>query len=334
MDDRVFTLAHICTAVDGRLVGDPHQKMIGVASLSEATSEQVSFFHNDRYRSSLLTTKAGVVLLKEGDVYEGTKIICDNPHLAYAKVLRLFHPEHWPDSFVSSQAYCSPTALLSERVHVEAFAWIGEGVCIGEGTWIQSGVRVGAGAVIGRHCKLMANSVVADGCILGDRVRLNPGVVIGGDGFGFVAHETGVVKVPQVGIVTVEDDVEIGANSCVDRAAVGVTRIGKHSKLDNFVQIGHGAQLGERCLMVAYAALAGSARVGNRVWMAGRSSVLGHVALGNDSQVGVLGVIHRDQQGRLSGYPAVEHRKWLRASNAVKELPSILKRLRALERKD
>ena len=328
-----LSLGQIAKAIDGQLVGNPVLELVGIASLEEAQSNQLSFLHNDRYAPLLKKTRAGAVLIGDHISYEGVRIICTDPHRAYAKAMQLFYPSRWPKGFVSPQAYIAKTAELAEEVHIEAFAWIGEGVRIGKGAWIQSGVRIGAGSSVGERCKLMANSVVGADCHLEDRVWLNPGAVIGAEGFGFVPAREGVVKVPQVGTVLLEEDVEVGANSCVDRAALGQTKVGRQSKLDNFVQIGHGAQLGERSLLVAYAALAGSARVGKRVLMAGRSSVLGHVELQDDSRVGVLGVVNRNQRGTLSGFPAINHSKWLRATTAFKELPDVLKRLRVLERK-
>ena len=325
-------MEEIANVVGGQLIGDPTIELQGLAPLDQASSKQLSFVHNPRYVSLLKTTSAGAVILGEGLEYSGTRIICQHPHQAYAKAMQLFHPISWPKPSVSPQAFIAETAHIEEAVHIEAFAWIGEGAVIGKGSWIQSGVRIGAAAEIGQNCRVMANAVVNERCLLGAGVWINPGAVIGGEGFGFSIGPDGITKIPQLGIVVIEEGVEIGANSCVDRATFGETRIGAFSKLDNFVQIGHGANLGSKSLLVAYAALAGSAKVGKRVLMAGRSSVLGHVHLKDDSQVGVLGVVNQNRQGVLSGFPAMEHRKWLRAANAFKELPRILKRLRALEK--
>jgi len=305
----------------------------GVASLANAQPHQLSFLHNVKYRSLLQSTQAGAVLLGEGVEYSGNHIVCRDPHRAYARAMQLFYPQYWPKPSVSSQAYISPTAKLGDDVHIEAFAWIGDEVTIGAGSWIQSGVRIGAGAEIGDNCKVMANAVIHERCIVGRGVWINSGAVIGGEGFGFAVGPGGITKIPQVGLVVIEDDVEIGCNTCVDRATLDETRVGFSSKLDNLVQVGHGASVGEQSLLVAYAAIAGSAKVGKRVILAGRASVLGHTHLGDNSRVGVLGVINRNQQGEFSGFPAIAHQKWLRAANAFKDIPSILKRLRSLERR-
>jgi UDP-3-O-[3-hydroxymyristoyl] glucosamine N-acyltransferase len=326
-----FRLAEIADLVDGDLVGDPEKEISGIEGLTRATKSHLSFLHNPKYRPLLHTTNAAAVLVPNGVACEIDHVICENPHEAYAKVLHLFYPEIWPDSYISPQSSIANSATIADNVHIEAFAWIGERVSIGDGTWIQSGVRVGDGAIIGQKCKVMANSVIGEGCTLGNEVWINPGAVIGGEGFGFVIGGDDIIKVPQVGTVEIEEQVEVGSNSCIDRATLGTTRVSKQSKLDNFVQIGHGATVGEKTLMVAYSALAGSAKVGKKVIMAGRSSVLGHVSLGDDSKVGVLGVVTKDKVGTLSGFPAEPHSNWMRSTIVLRRLPELLRRVSKLE---
>jgi UDP-3-O-[3-hydroxymyristoyl] glucosamine N-acyltransferase len=189
---------------------------------------------------------------------------------------------------------------------------------------------------VGRDCLLMANAVVCDGCVLGDRVVLNPGAVVGAEGFGFAPTPQGHVKIPQVGRAVVESDVELGANSCVDRAAMGETRVGRGTKADNLVQIGHAAQIGEHALLVAYSAIAGSARLGRFVTLAAKALVLGHLRIGDGVQVGAGSMVRGDLEPgeKVTGYPAFEHARWRRAALAFEELPEMLKRLRRLERGD
>jgi UDP-3-O-[3-hydroxymyristoyl] glucosamine N-acyltransferase len=192
---------------------------------------------------------------------------------------------------------------------------------------------VGAGARVGRDCTLLANAVVADGCVLGDRVWLNPGAVVGGEGFGFVPTRAGHVKIPQTGRAVIGDDVEIGANSCVDRAALGDTEVQAGAKLDNLVQIGHGVTVGPDSLLVAYAGVAGSTRLGRGVVLAARATVLGHLEVGDGVQVGALGMLTEDTPAgeRRSGIPAIEHRKWLRLAATLPELPELVATVRRLE---
>ena len=181
----------------------------------------------------------------------------------------------------------------------------------------------------------MANSVVCDGCVLGDRVWLNPGAVVGSEGFGFAPTAAGNIKIPQVGRAVLEDDVELGANTCIDRGAMAETRVGRGSKLDNLVQVGHAAQIGQHALMVAYSGVAGSSRLGDRVTLAAKAAVLGHIELGDGVQVGVSSAVHSSVPagGKVTGVPAIAHRKWLRAAAGLAELPELLKTVRRLQRR-
>jgi UDP-3-O-[3-hydroxymyristoyl] glucosamine N-acyltransferase len=214
-----------------------------------------------------------------------------------------------------------------------AFAYVGPGARVGEGSVLHPGVYVGAGARVGRDCTLMAHAVVADGCVLGDRVWLNPGAVVGGEGFGFVPTAEGHVKIPQTGRAVLGDDVEIGANSCVDRAALGDTEVQAGAKLDNLVQIGHGVTVGPGCLLVATSAVAGSTRLGRGVVLAVRSTVLGHLDVGDGVQVGAVALLTEDTPAgqRRTGIPAIEHGRWLQVAAATPALPELLARVRTLE---
>ena len=226
----------------------------------------------------------------------------------------------------------APDAVV-EGARIDAFAVVGAGAVVGPGTWVESGAFVGPGACVGRDCRLMPSSVVCAGCVLGDRVWLNPGAVVGGEGFGFAPSPTGLVKIPQVGVAIIEDDVEIGSNSAVDRAAMAETRVGRGAKLDNLVQVGHAAVVGAHSTLIAYSGVAGSSRLGRGVVLAARASVLGHLTLGDGVQVGASSTVHDDQPAgaRVTGTPAIEHRRWLRAATAFSDLPDLLRKFRALE---
>jgi UDP-3-O-[3-hydroxymyristoyl] glucosamine N-acyltransferase len=198
---------------------------------------------------------------------------------------------------------------------------------------VQPFVYVGAGAKIGENCLLMANSVVMDGCELGDRVVLNPGAIVGGEGFGFAPTPQGLLKIPQVGKAVLESDVEIGANSCVDRAAMGETRVGHGSKIDNLVQIGHAARMGPHCTVVALSGIAGSAQVGKGVTVAAGAKVLGHFPVGDGTQVGAMSLLTGEtpKGAQRSGVPAIEHGEWLKLAAALPRLSELLERVRSLE---
>lgn len=326
-------LAELAAAVGGVVDGDPELELSGVAGLEEAGPTQLSFLANRRYAALFRTTRAGAVLVSDTEPAHGRTVVrCADPYLAFAKALAIFHPVARPAPGVH------PLAVVEGVVDgatVLPFAYVGPGAWVGEGTVLQPHVYVGPGARVGRDCLLMAGSVVMDGCVLGDRVVLNPGAVVGGEGFGFVPTRAGLVKIPQTGRAVVDDDVELGANSCVDRAAMGDTRVGVGTKLDNLVQIGHGAEIGPHNVLVAYSAVAGSTRTGAGVTMAARTLLLGHLDIGAGATIGAMSMVTGDVPPgeKRTGSPAIEHRDWLRMANAAKELPELLKRVAALEKK-
>jgi UDP-3-O-[3-hydroxymyristoyl] glucosamine N-acyltransferase len=331
---RVGALARRLGAV---VDGDPELELDEVAALGSAGPRELSFLANRRYAPALARTRAGAVLVRtdEPRLPGGpTYLRVDDPYLGFARAMALMHPPLWPAPGVDPRAWVAEDAEVT-GAHIAAFAWIGPGARVGRGSWVEPGAVVGAGARVGEGCRLMAHSVVAEGCALGDRVWLNPGAVVGGEGFGFAPSPEGLVKIPQLGVAIVEDDVEIGALSAVDRAALPgqATRVRRGAKLDNFVQVGHGAEVGPGALMVAYAGVAGSARLGAGVQLAAKAAVLGHVAVGDGAKVGVASVVHGPVEAgaEVSGVPAIPHRDWLRAATAARELPAALKELRRLQ---
>jgi len=314
--------------------GDAGRVLVGLAPLEEAGPDRLAFVSNRRYVRALAESRAGAVLLDRSTPAQGhVALRVDDPYLAFARALALFHPPSPVQPGVHPSAVVAPDAVV-DGVEVRALAYVGPGARVGPGTVLEPGSVVGAGVVLGRDCRLMANAVVCDGCVLGDRVWLNPGAVVGAEGFGFAPTPEGHVKIPQVGRAVVESDVEIGANSCVDRAALGETRLGRGSKLDNLVQIGHAARVGEHALLVAYAAVAGSARLGRFATLAAKALVLGHLRVGDGVQVGAGSMVAGDlpDGARVSGWPAFEHRAWRRAALALRDLPEALARLRRIEK--
>lgn len=319
----------------GQLVGSSDPELSDVRGLEDAGPEHLSFLSNRRYVGRMHETRAGAVLIDRRTEAPPhlTLIRCDDPYSAFARALALFHPPVLPEPGVDAFARVHPSAVVDPSATVEAFAWIGPGARVGARTWVEAGVRIGAGAQVGAGCRLMANAVVCDGCVVGDRVWLNPGAVVGSEGFGFAPTAAGNIKIPQVGRAILEDDVELGANTCVDRAAMADTRIGRGTKTDNLVQVGHAAQIGEHGLMVAYSGVAGSSRLGDRVILAARAAVLGHISVGDGAQVGVASAVHGDVPpgARVTGVPAIPHRDWLRAATAFRALPDLVRGARRLE---
>ncbi len=325
------TVAELAAHVGGVVEGDGARIVSGVRGLDDAGPEDVSFLANWRYARRMAETRAGCVLVGRGDSAAGRTVIrCVDPYLAFAQVLALFHPVERPAPGIHPRAVVEGSA---DGATVMALAYVGPGATVGEGTVLYPGVYVGAGARVGRDCTLLANAVVCDGCVLGDRVWLNPGAVIGGEGFGFVPSAAGHVKIPQVGRAVIGDDVEIGANSCVDRAAMGDTEVRRGAKLDNLVQIGHAAVVGPDSLLVAYAGVAGSSRLGQGVVLAARATVLGHLDVADGTQVAAFGMLTEDTRPgeRRGGIPAIDHHRWLRVATALPDLADLMTTVRRLE---
>lgn len=328
-------LDEIAALVGGVLNGDPDQRIEAVRTLHAAGPSHLSFLSNPRYRNAAKQSSAGAILIRKGmDLGARPTIEVDDPYLAFALVMQRLHPYESPVPRVDPSAWVDPSATV-EGARIEAFAWVGPDAAVGPGTWVETGAVVGAGASIGAECRLMPKSVVMDGCSIGDRVWLNPGAVVGSEGFGFAPGPQGHVKIPQVGSVDIGDDVEIGANSCVDRAALDNTVIRSGAKLDNLVQVGHAAEVGTNSLMVAYSGVAGSTTLGSGVVLAAKAAVLGHLTIGDGVQVGVASAVVGDQEPftKVTGVPAIEHRQWLRSVKEFERLSELTKTVRELEQR-
>jgi len=328
-------LKEIAALVGGTLKGDPDQCIEAVRPLHAAGPSHLSFLSNPRYRNAAKQSGAGAILVRKGvDLGSRATIEVDDPYLAFAVVMQRLHPYEPPAPRLDPLAWVDPTATV-DGARIEAFAWVGPDAVVGPGTWVETGAVVGAGASIGAACRLMPKSVVMDGCSVGDRVWLNPGAVIGAEGFGFAPGPDGHAKIPQVGGVDIGDDVEIGANSCVDRAALDNTVIRSGAKLDNLVQVGHAAEVGAHSLMVAYSGVAGSTTLGAGVVLAAKAAVLGHLNIGDGVQVGVASAVVGDQEpfAKVTGVPAIDHRQWLRSVKEFERLSELTKTVRDLEQR-
>ena len=330
-----LTLGEVASLVGGVVDGDERLSVSGVAPLERATGAELSFLSNRRYSTRAKTSQAAAILVSETVDLPGRNLIrMADPYVGFARIMQYFHPYAPPEAAVDTQAWVAADACV-EGARIEAFAWIGPGASVGPGTWVETGAVVGAGAKIGRDCRLMPKSVVMDGCSLGDRVWLNPGAIVGAEGFGFAPNPDGHVKIPQAGDVQIGDDVEIGANSCVDRAALDTTHVRRNAKLDNLVQVGHAADVGEGSMMVAYSGVAGSTRLGPGVVLAAKAAVLGHLEIGAGTQVGVSSAVTQNQApgSKVTGVPAIRHTRWLRAAHEFAALPDLQKRVRQLEKR-
>ena len=333
-----LTLSDLAKWVDGDIVrGDPDLVLSGMAALDQAGPGDASFLGNEKYHAQYLETKAGAVIAGR-DVSDGPEstalIVVDNPTLAFSTVVshfvrstRVFEPG------VHAQASVDSSAELDAGVMVHAGAVIMANAKVGAGSEIGPNVVVGASAVIGRDCVLMANCTIRERCTLGERVIIQPGAVIGSDGFGYELKDGRHVKIEQVGIVELHDDVEIGANSTIDRARFGKTVVGEGTKIDNLVQVGHNCVIGKHCIIVSHVGISGSTIIGDYVTFAGQSGAAGHVKIGDKAIIAGRAGVTTDLEGGqvYSGFPAVPVMEDRKARAMVRRLPKLVERVKKLE---
>ena len=332
MNHVTLTAAKIAEMVNGKLIGSPDRTISSVSGIRDAQSDQLSFIGNKKYQHQLESTKAGVVLvcpdLADAPAVDRTLIVCDNVDYDFAKVIAVFaeEPPKWPVG-VHPSAVVSPDAKLGQGVSINANAVIEAGAEIGDGTVIGAGCYIGHDVKIGAGSLLYPNVTVMYRCVIGRKAVIHPGVVIGGDGFGFIPTKQGLVKVPQTGIVQIDDDVEIGANTTIDRARFGKTWIKSNVKIDNQVMIAHNVVIGESSILVAQCGIAGSAELGRGVVLAAKAGVNGHITLGDGVQVaGTSGVVKSLPAGAIAlGTPAESQREFM----ARHTLPSRFEKLSA-----
>ncbi len=336
MSKKSFRLSEISAIVGAEIVGDGDVVITGVSTLSDAGPGQITFLANKKYKAALSSTRAGAVILTPEDRVEGlNQLVTKNPYLAHAKVMNLFYPPAHPRLKTSKEAIIDPDSTISPEAVVMAGAVIEKGATVGAGSVIYSGAYIGAGAVVGKDCIIYPNAVVREGCILHDRVILQPCAVIGSDGYGYATGPEGHVKIPQIGIVRLMDDVEVGSCAAIDRAALGETVIGAGTKIDNIVQIGHNCQVGKHCFIVSQTGVSGSTKIGDWVILAGQTGVAGHIEIGDrviaTGRAGISGSVKAGEH--IAGNPTQPHMEWLRSMGAVKKLPEMQKRIRELEKR-
>lgn len=330
-------LRDISALTGGSIIGDPNIEISGVSGLEEAKRGDVTFIDSSVTRPSVSGIHASAVIAKE--VIAGlsaSMLLVDNPRLTFAKVLEIFHKKPHIALGVSSEAFVCRNVSFGEKVTIHPDAYINENVVIGARVSIFPHVYVGEGVIIGDDSIVYPNVTIREGVSIGRRVIIHSGAVIGSDGFGYVSAEDGRhYKIPQVGGVVIDDDVEIGANVTIDRATTGNTVIGRGTKIDNLVQIGHNVTIGSDCIIVAQTGIGGSVEIGKGALLGGQTGVRDHVRIGNGAMIGAgSGVAHDIPDGQVfSGSPAIPHKKWLRAQSIYAKLPEYVHRIHSLEKK-
>jgi len=332
------TAAGICEIVGGEVLGDPGTRVTGVGCVGDADEGDVILAQGSKYLKLALASKAACIVCEAGIAIDRdgkTLIAVERPEEAFARVLEMFRGEEpLPEVGIGAGAVIEHGVKLGAAVRIGANCYVGRGAELGDGCALFPNVFVGDRVRIGRESKLHPGVTIYWGCSVGSRSVLHAGVVIGADGFGYRPCASGLMKLPHAGTVTIGDDVEIGANSAIDRAKTGATVIGDGTKIDNLVHIAHNVKIGRHCVIVALSGIAGSVEIGDRVTLAAQTGIKDHVRIEDGAVVaarsGVIGDV--DKGITVSGFPAREHKLEMRAQAARLRLPDILERLRALER--
>jgi UDP-3-O-[3-hydroxymyristoyl] glucosamine N-acyltransferase len=317
--------------------GDPDTRIVGVGTLQDAGPEQIAFLANPRYRKFLAGTRAGAVILNPevADDYPGAALLAENPYLIYARVAALLYPSPRHAPGISPAASVDPTARIAEDVWVGPAAVVEAGATVGAGCFVGPGCHIARDARLGRDCRLVARVVVCHGVMLGDRVIVQPGAVIGADGFGIAQSDAGWVKVPQLGSVRIGNDVEIGANTCIDRGTIDDTVIADGVKMDNLIQIGHNVRVGEHTVIAGCAGISGSTVIGRRCMIAGAVGIVGHLEIGDDVVFTGQTMVSRSVREPgvySSALPMDEAGRWRRNSARFRQLDDLARRLTKLEK--
>jgi UDP-3-O-[3-hydroxymyristoyl] glucosamine N-acyltransferase len=331
--NQTTTLAELARHVGGLVSGDDCP-ITGVAGIREAEPGQITFLANPRYLDDLARTRASAVVIAKAHATSGlARLEVDDPYYAFSRIVRWFHERPYQPGGISPHAVIAPDATIGRDPTIGPFVSVGPRARVGDRVTLLAGVSIGADVGIGDDALVYPNVVVSDGCSIGCRVILHSGVVIGSDGFGFATRNGRHEKILQVGRAVIEDDVELGANVCVDRAALGVTRVKRGTKVDNLVQIAHNVVVGDDSLIVAQAGISGSSELGRGVVLAGQVGVVGHLTIGDGAMVGAQSGVAADLPAGqvVSGSPAIPHQTWLRVQAILPTLPELRRTIKRLE---
>ena len=332
-----ISLGELAVQFGCELIGDPSATISRVATLLNADAESLSFFANKTYRDQLRQTSAAVVLIHPDDASDCpvNALLADDPYLAYARIADALYP--YPDlaAGIHKSAVVSPSAIVPDTTQVSANVVIDDDSVIGEGVFVGPGVVIGPRCTVGCGTWLLANTTLVQNVRMGERCIVHPGAVIGSDGFGNAKSDGGWVKVPQLGGVQIGDDVEIGANTTIDRGSIDDTVIENGVRLDNLIQIAHNVQIGEHTAMAAYTGISGSTIIGKRCMFAGRSGAVGHINICDDVVVGGATMVSKDIREPgfyTASFPAEKARDWKRKVARFRRMDKLVRRVEALEK--
>jgi UDP-3-O-[3-hydroxymyristoyl] glucosamine N-acyltransferase len=327
------TLQELAGLLGGHVLGDPSVSINGIGTLDTAVEGQITFLANPRYAAKVETTAASaIVLTADAKTYGRNLIVVDNPYLAFAKLLALFSYRPRIAKGIMPGAMVGNGAVIGEDASIYPGTVVADGVRIGDRVTLHPNVTLYEGVVLGDDVTLHSGVSIREGCRVGNRVTIHNGTIIGSDGFGYVPDGQSWCKIPQIGTVVIGDDVEIGANTTVDRAAIETTRIGRGTKIDNLVQVAHNCLIGEDCMIVAQVGIAGSSTIGKHVTIGGQVAIVDHVTIGDNAMIsGQSGVFNDVAAGAIvSGTPAMPHRERLKCAAVYPSLPEMRKTISRL----
>lgn len=334
-----FTAEQIANVIGGRVEGNKDAKVHTFAKIEEGTEGAISFLSNPKYTHYLYNTKSSIVIVNEDlelekDV-DATLIRVKNAYESIAKLLQIYEASKPKKTGIAPQAYIAPSAKLGNNCYVGPFAYVGEGAEIGDGCQIYPHAVIGDNVKVGTNCIFYPNTTIYQGCKIGNNVTIHAGSVIGADGFGFAPSADGYDKIPQIGIVVIEDNVEIGANTCVDRSTMGATVIHKGVKLDNLVQVAHNVEIGENTVMSAQVGIAGSTKVGSWCMFGGQVGLAGHITIGDKTFLGAQSGVPGSLKGgeELIGTPPMNPRAYFKSQAIFRRLPDMYKDLNDAKKK-
>ena len=336
-----FTASQVAAYINGTVEGDVNAVINNFAKIEEGVPGAISFLANPQYEHYIYETKSSVVLVNEDfkptQPVAATLIRVKNAYEAVSRLLQLYESMKPKRTGISSLAFIAETAKVGKDVYIAPFVAIGDNAEVGDGAELHPHATIGARAKVGKNTIMYSNSVVYHDCVVGNNCILHAGCVIGADGFGFAPTAEGYEKIPQIGIVTIEDNVEIGANTCIDRSTMGSTIIRKGVKLDNLVQIAHNVEVGANTVMSAQVGVAGSAKVGEWCMLGGQVGVAGHITLGDKVYAGAQSGLSggrklKEGNCTVMGYPAIEHQNFARSAAAYKNLPNLVKQVNELQK--